>query len=401
MRRQQILGLFFLLAVTAAVVWAARPWVTGQPDVSAEEAAYAELLANTPTAALEGEAVSPNGRLEVRTAGRSDLDVSGVAVPEAIQIVDLETGEVKWEDQGWVTQSVLWSPVNNLVALAYGGRTWTAVKVISTAYWTSWDFTLPDGSSIPEYTFLPEDWGEWLDAETLLLTVGRGGDGGEQHTYACALVMDQGRLTGASMEMVRETLPGTYDFDHNGAPETVELLRYQYPDSTVVEITDLYIVNESAETLWTGFAASAHAGWNSLFACTLEGKDYLLEYHPTMYQGFCTYSYQLFSLDKDEGKLILRENSVEFDLNWGSPLGHSFDPAAIAAFMEDVNGLLVQGRLLLTTDEALEGIDPEHPRDALRWLLEDGSGYPSRYTYDESASMEANLRAYAAAMEQQ
>ena len=106
-------------------------------------------------------------------------------------------------------------------------------------------------------------------------------------------------------------------------------------------------------------------------------------------------------MDKDGGKLILRENSVEFDLNWGSQLGHSFDPAAIAAFMEDVNGLLVQGRLLLTTDEALEGIDPEHPRDALRWLLEDGSGYPSGYTYDESASMEANLRAYAAAMEQQ
>ena len=139
MQKQQILGLFVLLAVTAAVVWAARPWVTGQPDVSAEEAAYAELLANTPTAALEWEAVSPNGRLEARTAGRSDLYVSGVAVPEAIQIVDRETGEVKWEDQGWVTQSVLWSPVNNLVALAYGGRTWTAVKVISTAYWTSWD----------------------------------------------------------------------------------------------------------------------------------------------------------------------------------------------------------------------------------------------------------------------
>ena len=68
--------------------------------------------------------------------------------------------------------------------------------------------------------------------------------------------------------------------------------------------------------------------------------------------------------------------------------------------MEEVNGLLAQSRLLLTTDEALEGMDPEHPRDTLRRLLEDGSGYPPGYTYDESASMEANLRAYAAAMEQ-
>ena len=233
------------------------------------------------------------------------------------------------------------------------------------------------------------------------MTVGRGGDAGEQHTYACALVMDQGSLTGASMEMVWEALPGTYDFDHNGALETVELVRYQYPDSTAVEITDLYIVNESAETLWTGFAASAHAGWNSLFACTLEGKDYLLEYHPTMYQGFCSYSYQLFSLDKDGRKLILRENSVEFDLNWGNPLGHSFDPAAIAAFMEEINGLLAQSRLLLTTDEALEGMDPEYPRDDLWWLQGDGSGYPTGYTYDKTAAVEENLRAYATAMEQQ
>ena len=197
-----------------------------------------------------------------------------------------------------------------------------------------------------------------------------------------------------------ETLTGTYDFDHDGAPETVELAHCQYPDSPAVEVTDLHIVNKAGKTLWTAFAASAHAGWNSLFACTLEGGDYLLEYHPTMYQGWCDYTYRLFSLGSDGEELVLRESAVSFDINWGSTLGHSFDPAAIAAFMEEVNGLLAQSRLLLTTDEALEGMDPEHPRDTLRRLLEDGSGYPPGYTYDESASMEANLRAYAAAMEQ-
>ena len=66
-----------------------------------------------------------------------------------------------------------------------------------------------------------------------------------------------------------ETLPGTYDFDHDGAPETVELAHCQYPDSPAVEVTDLHIVNKAGKTLWTAFAASAHAGWNSLFACTL------------------------------------------------------------------------------------------------------------------------------------
>ena len=399
MEKRQIFGVFALSAVTAAVVCGAGPG-PGQAQDVPPEGETVQVLAAAPVARVEGETRSPDGRFQVRAAGASGQYVSGVQPPESLQVVDTETGEILWRDQGWVTQSALWSADSRYLALAYGARSWQSVRVIETGTWTSWDFTLPDGGPIPEYTFLPEDWGAWPEEDRLLVSVGRGGDGEERHTYACALVMDQGRLTGASREVVRETLPGTYDFDHDGAPETVELAHCQYPDSPAVEVTDLHIVNKAGKTLWTAFAASAHAGWNSLFACTLEGGDYLLEYHPTMYQGWCDYTYRLFSLGADGEELVLRESAVSFDINWGSPLGHSFDPAAIAAFMEEVNGLLAQSRLLLTTDEALEGMDPEHPRDTLRRLLEDGSGYPPGYTYDESASMEANLRAYAAAMEQ-
>ena len=389
-----------LLAVTAAVACAAGPGPVKEQSTPSEGEAV-QVLASVPVARVEGETRSPDGRFQVRAAGASGQYVSGVQPPESIRVVDTETGEILWRDQGWVTQSVLWSPDSRYLAFAYGARPWQAVRVIETGTWTVWDFTLPDGDPIPEYTFLPEDWGAWPEEGCLLVTVGRGGDAGERHTYACALIMDRRRLTGASREMVRETLPGTYDFDHDGAPETVERVRYPHPNSAAVEVTDLYIVNKAGETLWTGFAASAHAGWNSLFVCTLEGEDYLLEYHPTMYQGWCDYTYRLFSLGADGEELALRESAVSFDLNWGSPLGHSFDPEAIAAFMEEVNGLLAQSRLLLTTDETLADIDPEHPKDALWWLLGDGSGYPTGYTYEETASMEENLRAYAAAMEQQ
>ena len=400
MRKQQFLGVLVLLAVTAAAVCMAGMGFPEEKSALPEGEAV-QVLASAPVAQVEGELRSPDGRFEVCASGASGQYVSGVQPPESIRVVDVKTGDVLWQDRGWVTQSVLWSTDSRYLALAYGARTWQAVRVIETNTWTAWDFTLPAGDPIPEYTFLPEDWGDWPEEDHLLVTVGRGGDAGEQHTYACTLVMDQGRLTGASMELVRETLPGTYDFNHDGTPETVELVRYQYPAPPAVEVTDLHVVNKAGEALWTAFAASAHAGWNSLFACTLEGEDYLLEYHPTMYQGWCDYTYRLFSLGAYGEELVLRESAVSFDINWGSPLGHSFDPAAIAAFMEEVNGLLAQSRLLLTTDEALEDMDPEHPRDTLWWLLADGSGYPAGYTYDESASMEANLRAYAAAMEQQ
>ena len=390
MQKQQILGLFVLLAVTAAVVWATRPWVTGQPDVSAEEAAYAELLANTPTAALEGEAVSPNGRLEARTAGRSDLDVSGVAVPEAIQIVDRETGEVKWEDQGWVTQSVLWSPVNNLVALAYGGRTWTAVKVISTAYWTSWDFTLPDGSPIPEYTFLPEDWGEWLDAETLLLTVGRGGDGGEQHTYRCVIRAGEGETTGSTMEQTTETLPGNYDFDHDGEPETVELMTMLTPENAPVFPAwyELRANRADGDTLWIQEAGLYHVGWVSVFACKIDDADYLLRYIPWEGQGYQAYDYQIFSLDGTGEEIILKTDRVEFDTMFDSEMHLSFDPIAIGAFLEEVHSYLDDSTLLLSTESGSfrTGGSGTDFQDDMYFLTE----HPA---YENNKSLEENLRA--------
>ena len=55
------------------------------------------------------------------------------------------------------------------------------------------------------------------------LTIGRGGDGEEQRFYTCALEARDGKLKGIVWEERHETLPGSYDFDHDGEPETVEL----------------------------------------------------------------------------------------------------------------------------------------------------------------------------------
>lgn len=90
-----------------------------------------------PLAVLEGEELSPDGQFEVQIVGASNI-VNGIQVPEKIQVVDQETGEVMWEDQGWGTQSVLWSPDSHYLALAYGACTWQAVHIIETDTWTVW-----------------------------------------------------------------------------------------------------------------------------------------------------------------------------------------------------------------------------------------------------------------------
>lgn len=349
MQRQQILGGLVLLALTAAGIGLAG----AMPDKQTEEfAAYEELPDAVPVAKIEGEALSPSGRFEVRTVGASDLYVSGLRVPEEIQIVDTRTGEVRWSDSGYAWQSVLWSPGNNFVALAYGGRTWNEIKVLSTAYWTSWDFTLPDGEAIPEYTFLPEDWGEWLDPDTLLLTVGRGGDAGEQKTYRCYVSTSpqSEEISGSVLEQTVETLSGTYDFDHDGLAETVELATVLTPETPYFPAWyELNIRKADGTKLWSANDITLpHGGYTSVYACKLDEEDYLLQYEPEMWQGWADYSYRLFSLDEN-GEALVRETAVSFDCNFREN-GHSFDTEAIADFLWDLRGCLADSRLLISTE---------------------------------------------------
>ena len=180
-------------------------------------------------------------------------------------------------------------------------------------------------------------------------------------------------------------LSGDYDFDRDGAPETVELATY-FGEGTYYE---LRIAGADGTLLWWDEAYPFHPGYNSIFACRLEDGDYLLRYHPTMYQGYATYAYELFLLDRAGNPVTKQENSVSFDINWGGPNHESFDAEAVADFMDELNGLLAQSRLLVTTDEALEGIDPDHPRDDLWWLQDET--FCGGYVYDDNLSLRENL----------
>lgn len=179
------------------------------------------------TAVLEGEALSPGGHFLARIEGhRKSVAAMGLYPADKVQITDAESGEVLWEGDGFYEQSILWSPEGGFAALARSARTWCTITVIETEGWTEWDFTLPDGSPIPEYTFLPdsEPWGVWQSEGSLDLTIGRGGDGEEKKYYTCAVAVHDGTLKGNVWEERHETLPGSCDFDHDGEPEIVELV---------------------------------------------------------------------------------------------------------------------------------------------------------------------------------
>lgn len=352
------------------------------------EPTYVQLLESTPVAGIEGDPFSPDGKYEVMAVGASEHYVSGVRLPETLQIVNTETGEVLWEDMGYLWQSALWSSDGRYLALAYAGRTWNRVMIFETETWSNWQFTLPDGSAIPEYTFLPrEDWGAWLDENTICLTIGQGGDGGEQKTYRCSMRMEEWGFTGSALEQTTDVFGKTYDFDHDGEAESVEIVTLWSPELPArAAWYELRVKQGDGTLLWEQVAAESHVGWTSLFALKLDGQDYLLQYNPYMSQGFATYHYQIFSLDEEGEEVLLQENSVEFDINFGSPIHGVFDPAAIADFLWEAKGLLADSWLLLSTENGefssdLPGTEFEPPycysdlleldsRDAIRVALE-------------------------------
>lgn len=351
MKREQMIGLCVLLLLTAGTVFTAgrRP-AEAPDDPFQEEDTYQKLLDAAPLAAVGGETTSPNQRFLVRTAGTTDIYVSGVRVPEKVQVVDRFTDEVQWESGGMVSQSAVWSPESGYLALALSARTWCSIIILETENWTSWEFTLPDGSPIPEYTFPAyyEPWGQWRSEHRLDLAF----DGIERLShYTCFITAEQGQVTGETRERTEETLPETYDFNHDGQPEAVELVTFWHPGMTgeQMEYCELHVLDGEGHVLWEDTADVSHAGENGLYALHLDGEDYLLQYIPTMGQGFCGYQYQIFSLDAKGTPVVYRENRVEFDINFGSSLHEGFDIPAIAAFLREVHGFLDDAQELVNT----------------------------------------------------
>ena len=354
MEKGRRLGILALAVITAVTVGVEYPKTAARRQEAAE---YQALLEAAPLAQVEGETLSPRG-MQVVTAGRTDQYVSGWIVPESIQITEVPTGRVLWQMPGQLTQRAAWSPDGRFLALTHSTRTQSGLTVVDTDTWTNWDFTLPDGDSIPEYVFFPEDWAEWRDQDTLTVTLGQG-DGEEVQTYRCSLAADEGgQLTGSVLEETTEVLSEDYDFDHDGVPETTELVTVGKPGGGNVAWYELRITRQDGRELrqmpyGAGSLALTHPGYGSVFAIRLWDKDLLLILHPTMYQGWAEYSYEVVSFQQEEnggwGTYLCMKDAMTFDLSFGRE-GHQFDAEAIAGFFWKLRGILQNSTVLMSTE---------------------------------------------------
>ena len=207
---------------------------------------------------------------------------------------------------------------------------------------------------------------------------------------SCQPAQTEGEPDGStSQQDAQATQLWTADLNHNGVPETLEVA---WHEEMFYELT----ITETDHIIYTEETYTAHAGWNSVFLYQKDGEDFLLRYNPNMWQGYCTYSYQLFYLAPDGAEETVQENLVSFDLNFGSVFHDELDPEAIAAFMEEVNPLLADSVLLMNTnDDLTKSFDSNGTLiDDLWWL----DLFPETFTRDKSKSLLENLRDFQEAM---
>lgn len=181
-------------------------------------------------------------------------------------------------------------------------------------------------------------------------------------------------------------LPET-DVNHNGIPETLRL------SETGNELSLDF--QENGTKIWSAWGSRAPSEWNALFLCTLDGEDYLLRYRPTMYQGNFSYRYELFFL-KDDVEITVQQKNISFDTNFSAPFHGTFDPIAISAFVDELNGLLAHSVQLFNTHSDLQAaFDQAGTLTETLWWLDDFEGI---FTRDPSKSMSENLQDFQAAM---
>lgn len=174
------------------------------------------------------------------------------------------------------------------------------------------------------------------------------------------------------------------DLNRNGIEEELKLTEDSGSQSQTVEIY------ENGERIFYEEGSIFHVGWNALFLCTLDGESYLLRYNPTMYQGSCGYTYELFTLE--DGGRTIAQNEVLFDVNFDAPYHDPIDTDAVDAFLNEINGYLSHSEQLLNTDANLLYTFKQTGRleDDLCALFSDYE--PDGFTRDDTKTPAENLR---------
>ncbi len=135
------------------------------------------------------------------------------------------------------------------------------------------------------------------------------------------------------------------DLNHDGSDELIIVNVTEWSESNPARLA---IYSEEGNGLFYDDVYSSHSGWGNYFLLERDGKDYLVEFMPSMYQGYATYSWQLLDFDKNNKLRVVEEDAVDFTVN---PQQFEFDIDEIENFMEGAERVIRPAMLLVSTND--------------------------------------------------
>lgn len=133
------------------------------------------------------------------------------------------------------------------------------------------------------------------------------------------------------------------DLNHNRINERIVVRE------TETDMLYELLVVEEGSVIWSAEAGLPHTGWNTILLFNEDGKDYLVEYQPQMYQGMGTYECRQFTLENNK-VTITKEWAVDFMLS-GEEVSE-VNPE-MEQFAKEVGLLLRNSGVLMSTEQGI------------------------------------------------
>lgn len=147
------------------------------------------------------------------------------------------------------------------------------------------------------------------------------------------------------------------DLMHDGSKEKLTISEVD----AAGELATLEITASDGELLWLEQAHASHVGWNSVFLCSLNGKDYLLVFNPYQCTGLAEFTYELFYCTGPGTIEIIDSGCFSFNYEINRDSENAFNEAKFRPFADQVYTYLQNSYLLMSTENGeLEYSTAEH-----------------------------------------
>ena len=116
------------------------------------------------------------------------------------------------------------------------------------------------------------------------------------------------------------------DLTHDGRDDLIVLeTEGDASDYSLEAAVTVFTRDQAGEirTVYERQIDQSHAGWGWLYLYEENGKDYLVEYDPILYEGLSSYAFSVFYLNEEGERIQLAGDTLEFE--WNGEIGKSLE----------------------------------------------------------------------------